>query len=72
MSELKAGDLVWIETDANEEWPQQREEAVVVLASPNGNFEALFHGYAGTMPLLKEDGEYRDLIRGQVVRVSKR
>jgi hypothetical protein len=44
----------------------------VLLASPNGRsimleFEALLGGYAGRMPVLEEEGEFRDLVTKSVV-----
>lgn len=68
---MKRGDYVWIERDG------QRVQAMVTLASPNGKslmvmFDAMFHGYAGTMPLsLDETGEYRDLMTDQPVKVTR-
>jgi uncharacterized membrane protein len=67
---MKRGDHVWIERDG------QKVRAMVTLASPNGDslmvmFDALFHGYAGMMPLLRENGEYCDLVEGKPVKVER-
>jgi len=67
---MKRGDFVWIERDG------QRERAMVTLASENGNslmvmFDAMFHGYVGMMPLLREGGVYRDLFEGKTLKVEK-
>lgn len=66
---VKRGDFVWIEREG------QRVQAMVVLASENQDslmlmFDAMFQGYAGMMPLLREDGVYRDLINGWEIAVS--
>ena len=65
---MKRGDFVWIERG------NQRVQAMVVLASDNADslmlmFDGMFHGYAGMMALLRTDGEYRDLIENEVVKV---
>jgi hypothetical protein len=50
----------------------------VILASPNGKslmleFEAILGGFVGMMPVLeREDGDYHDLLSGNVVKVVKR
>lgn len=69
---MKRGDYVWIERNG------QRVQAMVTLASPNGkslmvSFDAMFHGYAGTMPLLQDEatGEYTDLMEGHLVKVTR-
>lgn len=67
---MKHGDYVWIEREG------QRVGAMVTLASENEDslmvmFDALFHGYAGMMPLLRVDGVYRDLINGWEIEVER-
>lgn len=52
--------------------------ARVVLASANGvslflQFEAILHGHAGSMPVLRdEDGVYRSLIGAHPVGITER
>jgi hypothetical protein len=67
---MKWGDTVWIEREG------LRVRAEVVLASDNEDslmlmFDAMFHGYAGMMALLRENGVYRDLIEGKPVKVEE-
>lgn len=50
-------------------------DAVILLASDNGvslmlYFDALLGGYLGQMPVLWEDGEYRDLLLKQPVEIK--
>jgi hypothetical protein len=66
---MKRGDFVWIERG------EVKMRAMVTLASPNGNslmvmFDGMFCGYVSMMPLLRSDGEYRDLIAGNRVKVE--
>jgi hypothetical protein len=49
----------------------------VLFASSNGvslalSFEAILGGYAGMMPVLWYDGEFRDLIKGEAVGIERR
>lgn len=51
-------------------------DGVVLLASPNSQslmlgFEAILGGYVGMMPVLYEDGKFRDLINDQLVQITK-
>jgi hypothetical protein len=68
---MKAGDHVWLELEG------RRVRAEIMMASPNERslmvrFEALLGGYAGMMPLLKDDhGVYRDLIEQRPVEVIR-
>jgi hypothetical protein len=68
---MKRGDFVWIEYDG------QRKQAMVTLASENEDSlmvmwgDGMLGGYCGMMPLLRENGVYRDLIEGKWVRVEK-
>ncbi len=48
----------------------------VLFASGNGvslalSFEAILGGYVGMMPILMEDGVFRDLVKGQPVHLEK-
>jgi hypothetical protein len=72
---MKRGDFVWIERG------DQRVKAMVVLASDNGRslmlmFDAFFRtasggGFAGMMPVLKEDdGIYYDIVEHEPVEVQ--
>ncbi len=68
---MKRGDFVWIEHEG------QRVRGMVSLASENGNslmllFDDMVGGYLGMMPVLREgDGEYRDLIKGEIVKLER-
>jgi hypothetical protein len=67
---MKQGDIVWLERDGH------KKRAAVIMASENGNSiavqweDGLFCGYAGMMPLLRTNGEYRDLIENKPVTVT--
>lgn len=66
---MKRGDFVWIERDG------RRIRGMILLAAENENslmvmFDGTFFGYVSMLPLLREDGEYRDLIQGQPVTVE--
>jgi antitoxin (DNA-binding transcriptional repressor) of toxin-antitoxin stability system len=69
---FKAGDAVIITCDG------RTVAGVVSLASPNGvslilMFEALLHGHAGYMPVLKhDDGVFRSLIGAHPVQIDPR
>lgn len=64
---LRPGDQVHVTLDG------QSATAVVLFASQNGRslmlqFDALLGGYLGLMPVLRgADGQFRDLIRSEVV-----
>jgi hypothetical protein len=68
---VKRGDFVWIEHG------EELMQAMVTLASDNAvslmvMFDGMFCGYAGAMPLLRDDaGVYRDLTEGRPVKVEK-
>jgi hypothetical protein len=69
---LRRGDFVWLERDG------ERKKAMVVLASENGMSiavmwgDGLFLGYAGTMPLLRDEaGVYHDLAQMLPVKVER-
>jgi hypothetical protein len=68
---MKRGDFVWIEYDG------QRKQAMVTLASENEDSlmvmwgDGMLGGYCGMMPLLRENGEYRDLVEGKPVKVER-
>lgn len=52
-------------------------DGFIEIASPNGRslflrFDAVLGGYLGGLPVLEEEGVYRDLITHQVVKVEKR
>jgi len=50
--------------------------AMVVLASQNGDslmamFDGMLGGYVGMMPIRRcDDGEYRDVMKGEIVKVT--
>lgn len=67
---MRRGDFVWMESGP------LRMKAMVALASENEDslmlmFDGLFNGYAGWMPVLREDGVYRDLINLKPVTIEK-
>ena len=68
---MKRGDFVRIERG------EAKMEAMVTLASPCGGslmvmFDGMFCGFAGMMPLLRDDeGVYRDLVTSQPVALEK-
>lgn len=67
---MKRGDFVWMERG------DLRVKAMVVLASENEDslmlmFDAMFDGYVGMMPVLRENGVYRDLMKGEAVKLEK-
>jgi hypothetical protein len=65
------GDFVRIERDRG-----ACMQAMVTLASDNGNslvlmFDGMFDGYIGMMPVLRSDGEFRDLVRMEIVKITR-
>jgi hypothetical protein len=68
---FSGGEKVWIGCD------DRTVEGTVLLASGNGRslvlgFEAILDGYVGMMPVLEEDGVYRNIATGQAIAIAKR
>ena len=68
---MKAGDEVVLH------FGDQQIDATVVIASTNQDsialaFDGIFGGYVGVMPLLRQDGVYRDLMHHQAANIGIR
>ena len=68
---MRRGDFVKLEREG-----QTIEQAMVTLASENEDSlmvmwgDHMLGGYCGMMPLLRQDGVYRDLVEGKIVKVT--
>lgn len=67
---FKSGDKILIGCD------DRTVEGKVILASENGvslmlAFEAILDGCVGTMPVMLEDGVYRNILTGQAIAIAK-
>jgi hypothetical protein len=66
---FRRGDLIRIR------YKDREVEGVVLIASENGNslmlaFDALLGGYIGTMPVLWDGEEFRDLLTRTIVEIE--
>jgi hypothetical protein len=74
---LRRGDFVTLTMEPGDAIGRYEVEGMVVIASENSKsamvmFDGLFGGYLGMVPLLWQDGSYRDLIRNREVQVAVR
>lgn len=71
MSQFIKGDRVRIT------FGRRTVDGIIEIASPNGRslfltFDAVLGGFLGGLPVLEEDGVYRDLITHQVAKIEKK